>query len=91
MQKRKDRGKLAAAPSSSQKTTNRADIWTGARTKTQQRRDRGKDMRIKINKRLRDAGYDVPMTGAASRRRKQQTKAKLRYLAAIVHGGNVYG
>ena len=88
---RRDRGKLAAAPSSSQKSKDRAESWTGARSKTQQRRDRGKNMRINKYNRLRDAGHDVPTTGAASLRRKQKQKAKLKREAATVHGGSMAG
>ena len=84
-------GKLADAPSSSQKSKKRAGIWTDARTKTQRRRDRGKKTRIKIYNKLREAGHDVPTTGAASLRRKQKKKAKVKYLAAAVHGGLMHG
>ena len=83
--------KLSAARSSKQKSKDRADIWKGARTKTQQRRDRGEKMRIKKYKQLKEAGHNVPTTGAARMRREQRKKAKERYEAAEVHGGRVDG
>ena len=88
---KKNRGKLAAARSSRQESKDRADIWRGARTKTQQRRDRGKQTRIKKYNKLKEAGHDVPTTGAASMRREQRKKAKVKYLAAAVHGGSMHG
>ena len=60
------------------KTAKPAEIWTGARTKTQQRRDRKKEMRIKKYKKLKDLGWDVPTTGAGRLRREQKKKAKLK-------------
>ena len=59
-------------------TAKRKEMWTGARTKTQQRRDRKKEMRIKKYKKLKDLGWDVPTTGAGRLRREQKKKAKLK-------------
>ena len=84
-------GKLAAAGWTKQKNKERADTWTGARTETQQRRDRGKIMRIKNYKQLKEAGYNVPTTGAARIRREQKKKADKRLEAAVKQRGQIDG
>ena len=59
-------------------TAKRKEIWTDARTKTQQRRDRKKEMRIKTYKKLNNLRWDAPTTGAGRLRRGWQRKAKLK-------------
>ena len=75
---RNNSGLQTAAHKYYRETAKRAEIWTGARTKTQQRRDRKKEMRIKKYKKLKDLGWDVPTTGAGRLRREQNKKAKLK-------------
>ena len=60
------------------KTAKRKKMWTGARTKTQQRRDRKKQMRIKTYRRFNNLRWNAPTTGAGKLRREQKKKAKLR-------------
>ena len=71
-------GMKTAAHQYYRETAKRKEIWTGARTKTQQRRDRKKEMRIKKYKKLNNLRWDAPTTGAGRLRREQKKKAKLR-------------
>ena len=71
-------GMKTAAHQYYRETAKRKEMWTGARTKTQQRRDRKKEMRIKKYRRLNNLRWDAPTTGAGKLRREQKKKAKLR-------------
>ena len=67
-------GMKTAAHQHYRETAKRKEMWTGARTKTQQRRDRKKEMRIKKYRRLNNLRWDAPTTGAGRLRREQKKK-----------------
>ena len=72
---------VPATHTTTQKRKDRAESASVARTNTQKRRDRAKIVRIRELDRQRDAGHDVPSTGAARLRRKQRANADARRVA----------